>query len=125
MNKNHIAFFALATAIIIGWTFLQQQLWPVKPEVDKKGQVAKAKVDETKDEKKGDKEPEAKKPEAIEAKKDEKKDDKKDEAPIQAPAEVATHLLGDKDSYLNIVVTNRGAGVQNLTMTRFKAADYN
>src|SRR5204863_9267773 len=112
-----------ATAIIIGWSFLQQQLWPVKPEGDKKPPLAKAKDAPAKDEKTDEKSPETKPDEKVaEGKKDEKTDEKKDAAPIPAPKAPETFLLGDKVSYLNVVVTNRGAGVQMLTLTKFKAA---
>jgi YidC/Oxa1 family membrane protein insertase len=126
MNKNLIAFFALAMAVVVGWTYLQQQLWPVKPD-DKKGQLAKAndaakKDAAKKDDKKSDKEPETKKPDDKAA--DPKKDDKKPDEPFPAAKDVATFELGDKESYLLVAVTNRGAGVQNLTLQKFEAADY-
>ncbi len=127
MNKNFVTFIAVSMVILIGWSFVQRQFFPPKP-ADKKGDVAQVKDPEKKadDPKKDDKQPDAKKPDAkvAEVKNDDKQKDPKKEEPIPAPKDVATYVLGDDKSYLKLVVTNRGAGVQKLTLTKFKAADY-
>jgi YidC/Oxa1 family membrane protein insertase len=124
MNKNLVAFFAFAMVVMVGWPLLQQQLWPVKPGDDKK--VAANKEPLKKDE--GNK-PEEDKKDAEAKKHDDKvaevkKDEKKAEAPIPAPKEATPYELGDQDSYLTAVVSNLGAGVRKIVMTKFEAADY-
>jgi YidC/Oxa1 family membrane protein insertase len=124
MTKNLVAFVALSFAIIVGWSYLQRQLWPVKPADAKKDPVAVAKVpdkNKTETPNKDDKNP-------AKGNDDDKKNDAKDGPkavePIPAPAEVASYTLGGQESYLSVVVTNLGAGVRKLTLTRFEAANY-
>lgn len=131
MSKNLIVFIVFAATVIVGWSYLQRQIWPVKPADAKKAALAQNKKDavknddDKKDDKAVDKKDDAKKPdEKVEPKGDEKKDDKKSEDPIPAPKDAATYPLGDDTSYLSLTLTNRGAGVQNLTLTRFEAANY-
>src|SRR5262245_45834436 len=123
MQKNFALCIITCILILAGWFWLQQQLWPPRPRDP--NQIAKN--DAKKEHEKKDL-----------AKKDiEKKNGDKKEAgppdvkpPIKPPPEAKpgpppqTILLGDESSYLQVLLTTRGAGVQKLTLNRFKAADY-
>ncbi|MEI7684674.1 MAG: YidC/Oxa1 family insertase periplasmic-domain containing protein [Planctomycetota bacterium] len=129
MTKNLVSFIAFALIVIVGWTYLQRQIWPVKPGDGKKALVAQNKDDAKKpvDPKDDVKKHDTKKVDAPEKKTDDKVEPKAEEKkvdPIPAPKEVAAYPLGDENSYLSLLISNRGAGVQKLTMTRFEAADY-
>jgi YidC/Oxa1 family membrane protein insertase len=135
MTKNFIAFILVSIAILAGWMFLQRSLAPPKPP-EKKDDAVVAKMDDKKpDEKKDDKKVDDKKAEEKQpGKKDEKqpKVDEKKVEPVEAkketppppPAKAETFTLGDDESFLKVLLTNRGAAVRKLTLTRFEAADY-
>ncbi len=139
-QKNFIAFLILSVVILVGWSLLQQQLWPVRPKkpADKKEQkeVVKGK------DKKEDKKEEKNKAAAISA-----WDGLRPEARnailaaltvtssagngsltaipayLERIEQVKRITLGGKGYFLEAVVTSQGAGLQKLTLKDFKAAD--
>lgn len=133
MTKNFIAFVACSVLIVLAWVLVQQQFPSKKPE--KKDEIAQNK-DEKKDkdvdpkvEPKVDPKVDPKIDPKVDPKVDPKLDPKIDDKPpekndIPAPAEVATYQLGDETSYLSVLLTNKGAGVQRLTMAKFETANY-
>jgi YidC/Oxa1 family membrane protein insertase len=123
MQKNLLSFMAICLAIILGWMWLQNQIWPPPPP---RQQQAKQKDDTKKQE-----------PDKKDA---ERKDDEKKEpmpptvaevkpAPKPVPKaeperEPQTFTLGSAETHLQVTFTERGAGVQRLLLTRFEGADY-
>src|SRR5262245_56253003 len=128
MQKNFGLFIVSCIVIFMVWYWLQQQLWPPRPrdpnqiakndgakkDIDKKA-LPKKDDDKKKDEKKDFKPPEVKPEQKAEVKA------KPEVKPEPAPQ---TIVLGGDNSHLQVLLTTRGAGVQKLTLNRFKAADY-
>src|SRR4051812_24877924 len=122
MTKNIAVFVLVSAAILGGWIYLQTLLPPPRPPETKKDAdaVAKsreAKADEAKKDIDAGKKPEVKKEEP-------KKDVEKAPAEVHAPPAPKVperhFTLGDESSFLNVELTNRGAGVRRLTLTRFE-----
>src|SRR5262245_842965 len=132
MQKNFALFIVVCILIFMGWFWVQQQLWPQRRPDQQTAKVDDAKKnenkkngDKTKDgdakegEKKATKEPEKKT--EVKEKPEEKK---KPEVKVEPEPAPQTYILGGPDTHLQVVLTTKGAGVQKLTLTRFKAADY-
>lgn len=132
MQKNFAGFIVVCLVIIMGWVWLQNQLWPPRqPDPNQVAQKDAKKQDEEKkdpakkdDEKKQEeKKPEDKKPEdkKPEVKPPPKPEIKEKAAPEPEPETIA---LGSDKTYLQVKLTTRGAGVQQVVLTRFQAANY-
>ena len=126
MQKNIAVFIVACLAIILGWFWLQQQIWPPRrpdpQQIAKKDPAKKddaKKADEKKNAEKKDAKPSDVKPPEI---KPELKPKPGEKLPPEPPPQ--TYTLGNADTHLEVVLTTRGAGVQKLTLNRFKAADY-
>lgn len=141
-QKNFVLFIIMSVVILVGWTWLQNQLWPVKPKKpdDKNAVVEKKEI----------------------AKK--KEQDKKEKEPVKQAADVSWHRLGQEarnsilaaltvtstfghgpfailpdylggmhqvsryalggeDYFLKATLTSQGAGIERLTLNKFDAAD--
>jgi YidC/Oxa1 family membrane protein insertase len=115
-NKNLILFITLGSLVIVGWVWLQQSWTPPAKKSDQAAKVT------PKDEKKTEPPP--------------KKDDKtkKPETPPAKPKEVVKEepvkpnesitLGGEEDYYIKAILTSRGAGVRELTLTKFQGANW-
>ncbi len=132
MQKNFIVFILACMLILMGWMWLQNQLFPARrPNPAEQAKKEEKKDDKDKEkEKEKDKERKEEKPPAVaEVKPAEKKEEKKTEQkkaeekkePERAPE---TYTLGGPDTHLQALLTTKGAGVQRLVLTRFQAADY-
>ena len=130
MQKNFAVFIVACLAIIMGWLWLHNQLWPPRrPDQQQAGKTDPAKkVDEKKkDDKKDDDKKEAQPPVVAEVKLPEKKKDDKPagKPPSKVEPEPEMITLGDdKTHHLQVKLTTRGAGVQQVILNRFKAANY-
>ncbi|HMC63436.1 MAG TPA: membrane protein insertase YidC [Gemmataceae bacterium] len=133
MQKNYVLLALIIVIIFVGWYWVQNQIWPprradqqqqAKTDAAKKDGDKKKEGEPKADEKKDAKQPEVKqpdqKPEVKE--KPEVKAKPEEKVPPKPPPE--TYTLGGPDTHLQVVLTTRGAGVQKLTLNRFKAADY-
>jgi YidC/Oxa1 family membrane protein insertase len=114
--KNIILFIVLSVAILVGWTMLQQQLWPVKPPREKPKEEAK-KEPKKKDVKKKNEEPP-------------KKDDK-DKTPPRPAVTASPRVTGERITlgqdrtkyHIRLTLTTLGGAVEGLTLTKFNGAD--
>lgn len=146
---NFILFLVLTFIILVGWMWLQSQLWPPQPKKKTEEQQAKKQV-----EKKAQPKPPEKLPwpwedlsataqsmkavrlsvsgaaplgvleTAFQWKILELPPARKKTVPPKAVAAVKTIQLGDKDYFLNAELTNHGAGVRKLTLTKFEGANW-
>src|SRR5437870_5078708 len=131
MPKNIAAFILACIVIWMSWFWRQNLLWPPRRPDQQAAKLEQAKKEQAKKdqekkeaEKKDDEKKEAKPPMVAEAKKEEKKPaaEKKPQAePEPAPQ---TYRLGSPKTHLQVLLTSKGAGVQQVILTRFKAADY-
>ncbi len=130
MQKNFAVFIVVCIAIIMGWLWVQQQIWPPRPRdpnqiakndgaKDKKD-ADKKKVEKKDDDKKGDEKKEVKPPKVQ----PEQKPEIKAKPEVKSEPVPQTVLLGGDNTHLQVLLTTHGAGVQKLTLNRFKAADY-
>jgi YidC/Oxa1 family membrane protein insertase len=133
--RNLVAFIIATLLIMVGWFWLQRQLWP-PPErkaADKKEEVAR----------KSEKEPAKPEPPPVRLSPQEQDLAQRlvivglqplappglggllTVAPQIRPAgdKIETVELGGPDYYIRARLTTRGAGVERLTLTKFKAAD--
>ncbi|MBX9681768.1 MAG: YidC/Oxa1 family insertase periplasmic-domain containing protein [Gemmataceae bacterium] len=134
-TKNLIVFFVASFVLIAGYVWLNATLAPKA----KKNDEQQAKLDEKKDpqdlkedvkaEPPKEKDPKEKQPEkkdpVPEKKVEEKKvEEKKIEAKKKPEIPRKTVVLGNDDTHLKVLLTNRGAAVQEVVLNHFKTADY-
>src|SRR5439155_7738300 len=133
MQKNYVLLALIIVIIFVGWYWVQNQIWPprradqqqqAKTDAAKKDADKKKEGEPKADEKKDAKQPEVKQPDQKPdvKEKPEVKAKPEEKVPPEPPPE--TYTLGGPDTHLQVVLTTKGAGVQKLTLTRFKAADY-
>ena len=135
MLKNYIAFAVFTIAVVGGWVLLRTVVFPPpKPVEVKKAEEPLAKKEPEIKPKEEPKLPnvEDKNPKPVDdnPKIDDKKiDDKPDKVEQKAkprpPEKYETFTLGDDaSSFLKVTVTTRGAGVENMWLPKFEAADW-
>ncbi|MCI0643122.1 MAG: YidC/Oxa1 family insertase periplasmic-domain containing protein [Gemmataceae bacterium] len=138
-QRNFVLFMVLSLVILVGWMWLQTQLWPPDPK-KKDDAVADKKKDDKKDGKKVEQvKKEARWEDLTDLQKKlvahmplpmpmtlgifahlAPKEDKKEK---EVPAE--TIAIGDpKKFHIHALLTTRGGGVQKLVLNRFKAANW-
>lgn len=124
MAKNWILFIVLSSAVLVGWQYLERQLFPPVP---KKNQIADNNKQKTKDEEKKSDLEEKNRPEEKKQKEkiveEKKKPDEKPPAKL-AEAKVFELIGEDEKPELRVWLTTRGAGVAKLVLPRFRRADY-
>jgi YidC/Oxa1 family membrane protein insertase len=123
MPKNNFLVFIVVTALLIGGWWWLQTAWLQKP-ADNTVAQSKGKKDSTRKE-------EPKEQAKDEAKEQPKKDEPKEQAKkLEEPKKVeeVVRRLGDVDNpsyYILATITNKGAGIRDLTLPKFKKADWN
>lgn len=120
-QKNFVLFMVLALAILMGWMWVQNQIWPpAKPRPKDQDAVAqndpKQKESKAKEPEKKDDEPK-KKDDEPKAKEQPKQAAKKERPPAR------TFTLGDETSFIRAKLTDRGAGVTQLVLNKFEASN--
>jgi len=141
-QKNLIAFMIASALILFGWMWLQQVLFPVKPKDDKSAAIDKkdkeaAKKAAVAEAKKWSRFAEAEKhalvvaqaiafPSLIPLAAREHPEQflaKVEAAPAAKEKEPETFTLGGKDFFLTVKLTTHGAGIEQVTLNKFKGAD--
>ncbi len=111
MQRNYILFVLMSALVLAGWYWFAAPTDKKKTTDDKK--VAKAKTEKEGEKKKDEKEPK-------------KEEQKKPPVIVKEVAEEPAHFerLGGTGYHLTVETTARGAGVWQLVLNRFNAADW-